>query len=175
MKIEIKLFNGQIMPELINIGEWCDLRCNEDVTLKAPKVEVIKNKNGNETHKVTFDSKLFGLGVAMRLPRGYEAVILPRSSTFKKTHTILSNSQGVIDNSYSGDNDEWKYNAIALSTSHIKKGDRICQFRIQLSQKATVWQKLRWLFSSKIKLVQVDHLGNEDRGGFGSTDTKETK
>ena len=84
--------------------------------------------------------------------------------------------KNIIDNkmSYCGDNDEWKYNAIALNTSHIKKGDRICQFRIQLSQKATFWQKLRWLFSSKIELVQVDHLDNKDRGGFGSTD-KEAK
>lgn len=175
MKIKIKLFNGQVMPEIINVGEWVDLRANEDVSLNAPKIEIIKNKNGNETQKVVFDSKLLGLGVAMRLPAGCEAVILPRSSTFKKTHTILSNSQGVIDNSYSGDNDEWKYNAIALNTCHIKKGDRICQFRIQLSQKATFWQKLRWLFSSKIELVQVDHLDNKDRGGFGSTDTKDTK
>ena len=174
MKIKIKLFNGQTMPEIIKVGEWIDLRANEDVNLKAPKIETTTTKNGNETKKIIFDSKLFGLGVAMRLPAGMEAVVLPRSSTFKKTHTILSNSQGVIDNSYSGDNDEWKYNAIALNTSHIKKGDRICQFRIQLSQKATFWQKLRWLFSSKIEFVQVDHLDNNDRGGFGSTD-KERK
>lgn len=85
--------------------------------------------------------------------------------------------KSIYDNkmSYCGDSDQWFYNAVALSTCHIKKGDKIGQFRIQLSQKATFWQKLRWLLSSKIELVQVDHLGNEDRGDFGSTDTKDTK
>ena len=97
MKIKIKLFNGQTMPEIIKVGEWIDLRANEDVNLKAPKIETTTTKNGNEIQKIIFDNKLFGLGVAMRLPEGMEAVILPRSSTFKKTHTILSNSQGVID------------------------------------------------------------------------------
>ena len=174
MKIKIKLFNGQTMPEIIDKGDWIDLRANENINLKAPKIETTKNKNGQETQKVIFDNKIFGLGVAMQLPDGFEAHVLPRSSTFKKTHTILVNSQGIIDQVYSGNTDEWKYWAIALNTSHIKKGDKICQFRIQLSQKATFWQKLKWLFSSKIELVQVDHLDNKDRGGFGSTD-KETK
>lgn len=182
MKIKIKLFNGQEMPKIINEGDWIDLKSNEDVNLKAPRIEVIKNKNGQETNKIVFDSKLFNLGVAMKLPKGMEAIILPRSSTFKKTYTILSNSMGVIDGKttadsipYSGNNDQWKYNAIALNTCHIKKGQSICQFRIQLSQKATLWQKLRWLLSRKIELVQVDNLDDKDRGGFGTTDTKETK
>lgn len=72
--------------------------------------------------------------------------------------------------SYCGENDEWAFPAYAIGKKVIlHQGDRICQFRIQLSQKATMWQKLRWLFSSKIKIKKVDHLDNETRGGFGST------
>ncbi len=71
--------------------------------------------------------------------------------------------------SYSGNNDEWGFPAYFTRRAILHKGDRICQFRIQLSQKATVWQKLRWLFSSGIKFVKVDDLGGTDRGGFGST------
>ena len=74
--------------------------------------------------------------------------------------------------SYNGDNDEWKFPAIAIRETTIEEGTRICQFRIQLSQKATFWQKLKWLFSSGVKLVEVDNLNNEDRLGFGSTGIK---
>ena len=130
-------------------------------------------KSGKEIQKVVFDSKKIKLGVGMELPAGFEAVVVPRSSTFSRTKTILANSQGVIDNCYCGDDDEWMYPVIALNTSHIKKGQAICQFRIQLSQKATVWQKLKWLFSRKIKFIQTDKLRDVNRGGFGSTD-KET-
>lgn len=188
MKIKIKLFDGQKMPEIINEGDWIDLRSNEDAVIKAPSIEKTVDKNGNEQFKIKFNNQKIRLGVAMKLPKGFEANVLPRSSTYKhkdaykSTYTILANSMGIIDGkttpesiSYSGDNDEWKYNAIALNTCHIKKGQSICQFRIQLSQKATFWQKLRWLFSSKIELVQVDHLDDKDRGGFGTTDTKDTK
>lgn len=71
--------------------------------------------------------------------------------------------------SYSGNDDMWKFPAITLKNTFIKKGTRICQFRIQLSQKATIWQKIKWLFSNKIKLVEVDNLSSTNRGGFGST------
>jgi len=75
--------------------------------------------------------------------------------------------------SYNSEKDEWKFPAIATKDTIIPKGTRICQFRIQLSQKATVWQKLKWLFSSSVELVEVDHLDNEPRGGFGEgTDNK---
>ena len=74
--------------------------------------------------------------------------------------------------SYNGDNDEWKFPAIAIRETTIEKGTRICQFRIQLSQKATLWQKLKWLFSNGRKLVEVDSLNNEARGGFGSSGVK---
>ena len=90
-----------------------------------------------------------------------------RSSTFKKYGLLLVNSQGIIDNSYKGDNDQWMFPAVATRKITIPKGTRIAQFRVQLSQKATVWQKLKWLFSSKPKLVKVDSLGNPDRKGIG--------
>lgn len=74
--------------------------------------------------------------------------------------------------SYNGNNDCWMFNAIAFRDATIPENTRICQFKIQLSQKATVWQKLKWLFSSKIEFVEVDNLNNNDRGGFGSTGDK---
>lgn len=182
MKIKVKLFDGQKMPEIISKGCWIDLSSNADVTIKGPHIETKKSKDGTEKQVCKVDNAMIPLGIAMRLPQGFEAVVLPRSSSYKKTKTILANSEGIIDGvtyrgsvGYNGDNDQWWYNAIALDTCHIKKGDRICQFRIQLAQTATVWQKLKWLFSNKIKLVQVGHLDNKDRGGFGSTDTKEAK
>lgn len=72
--------------------------------------------------------------------------------------------------SYNGETDEWKMPVVAYKNITIPKGERICQFRIQLSQKATIWQKLKWLFSNKIKIVEVDHLDNKPREGFGSSD-----
>ena len=104
----------------------------------------------------------------MQLPKGFEAVVLPRSGT-PKLGIMCANSEGVIDNSYCGNDDEWRFPAIAFQSTTINKGDRICQFRVQLSQKATIWQKLRWLFSNKIELVSVDKLDGNNRGGFGST------
>ena len=74
--------------------------------------------------------------------------------------------------SYNGNEDEWKFPAVAIRPTFIEKGTRICQFRVQLSQKATVWQKIKWLFTSGIKLVEVDNLDNTNRGGFGSTGVK---
>ena len=105
----------------------------------------------------------------MQLPKGFEAVLLPRSSTYIKFGIIAGNSEGVIDQSYCGDNDEWKFSAIALDSTTIEAGDRICQFRVQLSQKATIWQKIKWLFSSGVEIVEVDELNKRDRKGFGST------
>ena len=71
--------------------------------------------------------------------------------------------------SYNGDNDEWRFPAYFTRRAILYKGDRICQFRIQLSQKATFWQKLKWLFSSGIKIEQVEKLNTIDRGGIGSS------
>lgn len=95
----------------------------------------------------------------MELPEGYEAHVVPRSSTYKNFGVIQTNSMGVIDESYKGDDDFWLFPAYALRDTEIKKGDRICQFRIMKKMPT-------------IELVEVDHLGNENRGGHGSTETK---
>lgn len=177
LKIKVKRINKNIeLPKVIDKGDWVDLRSAETVVLNAPQAGVLKKHkvDGVEvSHRdVTFDSKLIRLGVAMQLPKGFEAVALSRSSTYKNFGVILGNSEGVIDWTYCGDNDEWRYNAIALRDTVINEGDRICQFRIQLSQKATVWQKIKWLLSSGIEIVEVDELGNPDREGIGTTGTK---
>lgn len=107
-----------------------------------------------EMHKGEF--KLIPLGVAMELPEGYEAHVYPRSSTFKKHKILLSNSVGVIDCSYNGDGDQWQFPAYAMEDTFIPKNTRICQFRIFENQ-------------PDIELVEVESLGNENRGGIGST------
>lgn len=96
------------------------------------------------------------LGVAMELPEGYEAIVAPRSSTFNNFGIIMANSIGIIDESYKGDDDQWHFPAFAVHTCHINKGDRICQFRIRKHQ-------------PDLEFVEVDTLGNENRGGLGST------
>lgn len=118
---------------------------------------------------------LVSLGISMKLPSGCIARIYDRSSNPRKRKFNLSNGVGFIDNSYASGKDIWKYQAESLKTGHssyseIKSGDRICQFEIALSQKATVWQKLKWLFTSGYKFEYVDSLDGDVRGGFGSTD-----
>jgi dUTP pyrophosphatase len=139
LKIKIKYLNDQIHRiEKLAQGDWIDLRSAEDVTLKAGEF------------------KLIPLGVAMQLPEGYEAHIVPRSSTFKNFGIIQTNHMGVIDNSYCGDNDFWFFPTYALRDTEIHINDRICQFRVM----------------PKMQLVRFDEvelLGNEDRGGIGST------
>lgn len=125
----------------IEIGDWIDLRAAEDCRLTCGEY------------------KLISLGISMKLPKGYEAHVLPRSSTPSKFGITLANSQGIIDNSYSGDNDVWHFPAIAIEDTIIHKGDRICQFRIVKKM-------------PKVKLVEVDRLGGKDRGGIGSTGKK---
>lgn len=164
LKIKVKVLTDGCLPEINPEGDFIDLRAAQDVTLSCP----FSNSKSEAVHKkVTFYSKYIPLGIAMKLPKGFEAVCVSRSSTPKKFNVILSNSVGVIDNSYSGNNDQWFFPAMAIGTAKIRKGDRICQFRIQLSQKATIWQKLKWLFSNGIKIVEVDNLDSEDRGGLG--------
>jgi dUTP pyrophosphatase len=138
MKIKIKYFTDIEKITKIEKGDWIDLRAAEDVTLKAGEF------------------KLIPLGVAMELPAGYEAHMVPRSSTYKKFGIIQTNHQAVIDESYCGDNDQWLYPAYALRDTEIHKGDRICQFRIMEKQ-------------PNIEFEEVEQLGNEDRGSFGST------
>lgn len=169
MRIKVKEITEGSKFEIIEKGDWIDLYAAEDVELIAPQAGVQYELNGKRFRDVSFDSCLIRLGFAMILPKGFEAHIVPRSSTFKNFKIVQSNSLGIIDNTYSGNDDEWKFPAISLERTVIKKGDRICQFRIQLSQKATIWQKIKWLFTSKIKFEWVDNLDSYSRGGFGST------
>lgn len=142
MKIKIKYLNDSIIHlEKIEKGDWIDLRSAEDVELKKG------------------ESKLIHLGVAMELPKGYEAHIVPRSSTFEKWGIIQTNHMGVIDNTYCGDGDWWFMSVYATRNVKIEKGDRICQFRIV--------EKM-----SPIEFETVEVLGNENRGGCGSTGSK---
>ena len=139
MNIKVKYFDKEIDKiEKISKGDWVDLRAAETVELKAGEF------------------KLIPLGVGMILPDGYEANIVPRSSTFKTYGIIQTNHYGVIDNSYSGDNDQWMFPAYATRDTIINKNDRICQFRINKIQ-------------PEFEVVEVEHLNVTDRGGFGST------
>lgn len=176
LKIKVKYINPLCGVEVNPKGEWVDLRAGETVIMQAPQAMTLKKHKVGEGIKssrdVEFDFNLIPLGVAMKLPKGYEAIMVPRSSTFKTWAIIQANSQGIIDSSYSGNNDEWKFPAIALKDTTIFPGEKICQFRIQLSQKATAWQKIKNLFYSGIKFIEVDSLDSTDRGGFGTTGVK---
>lgn len=173
MKIKVKLLDGLYKPEIIKKGDWVDLRTLKTVEFNGPEAMTLKRirKHGEDlsTREVLFDYKIIPMAVCMELPKGFEATVLPRSSTFNHYGIMMANSEAVIDNSYNGDNDIWGFPAVAFRNVIIPEGSRIAQFRIQLSQKATRWQKIKWLFSSKIELEFVDHLGNKDRDGFGST------
>ena len=121
-------------------GDWIDLRAAHTYHLRKG------------------ESCIISLGISVQLPDEYEAHIVPRSSTFKKWHIIQTNGTGIIDNSYSGDNDIWGMPVLATEDTIIRRGDRICQFRIVKRQPNIVFE-------------EVEHLGNADRGGFGSTGT----
>ena len=139
-KISIKIkYHTDILPiELNPNGDWVDLRAAEDINMDVG------------------DFKLISLGISMKLPDGYEAHIVPRSSTYRHWGIIQANHMGVVDNSYCGDNDIWKFPAIAVRDTTIYKNDRICQFRIVKKQPA-------------LEFVEVDRLDEPDRGGFGSS------
>lgn len=173
-KIYIKRFNKDVeLPKIIAKGDWVDLRSAEEVVLKAP---VTKTVSKGKPKEVEFSTALIPLGVAMLLPEGMEANVVARSGTFKNYGILQTNAYGVIDGGefgYNGSNDEWKFPVVALRSTTISVNDRVCQFRIQLSQKATMWQKLKWLFTSGIKIIEVEDLPEkEDRGGFSTTGTK---
>lgn len=166
-------------PQIFDKGDWYDLSTAEEIQLNAPQAHKmhVRNKGNKElpdvrTRDVDFDSMLIPLGVAIEMPKGMECHLLPRSSTFKKYGLIQANSKGIIDNSYSSDKDEWKMPVLATRKVTIPKGTRIAQFKMVPSQKATVWQKLKWLFTGAPKLIKVDSLSNQVRGGFGSTGEK---
>ena len=140
--IKIKYFYDDIEKiEKIEQGDWIDLRIAEDTELKAGEFKIIP------------------LGVGMILPDGYEAHIVPRSSTYKKFGVIQTNHMGVIDQSYCGENDMWRFPAYALRDTVLHKNDRICQFRIVKKQE-------------EIEFEEVEKLNDVSRGGFGSTGVK---
>ena len=138
--IRIKYFSDEIerLRYIDGKSDWIDLRASERIELKKG------------------DYKLIPLGVAMQLPEGYEAHVVPRSSTFKTYGVIQTNSCGVIDGSYCGDEDIWKTPVYATRDTVIEKNDRICQFRIMKNQ-------------PKILFEETKKLNNQNRGGFGST------
>ena len=137
--IKIKYHEPDVLRiDKIKKGDWIDLRSAEDITLKA-----------GEFH-------LISLGVSIQVPEGYESILAPRSSTFKNFGIIQTNSIGVIDESYCGDDDIWMFPAYAIRDTKINKNDRICQFRIIKHQ-------------PEVEIETVETLGNENRQGFGST------
>lgn len=138
--IKIKYFTDKIekLTYIDGKSDWIDLRAAKDITLTKGEF------------------KLIPLGVAMELPAGYEAHMVPRSSTFKNFGIIQTNHMGVIDESYCGDNDQWFMPVYAVRDTEIHVNDRICQFRIIEHQ-------------PEISFEEVVHLDNEDRGGCGST------
>ena len=138
LTIKIKYLTDIDKIEKIPIGDLIDLRCAQDIWFEKDEF------------------KLIPLGVAMQLPEGYRAQICPRSSTFKNYYIIQANSVGQIDESYCGDNDEWKFPAIALKETFIPKNARICQFEIVKKQ-------------PELEIEEVETLDNPDRDGFGST------
>ena len=139
-RIRIKYHSNEIqkLEYIDGKSDWIDLRAAEHAVLKKGEF------------------KLISLGVSMELPKGYEAVIVPRSSTYKNFGIIQTNHMGVVDESYCGDNDVWMMPALALRDTEINVNDRICQFCIQKHQ-------------PRILFEEVKELGNDDRGGIGST------
>jgi dUTP pyrophosphatase len=144
MELRIKYLDNIDSIEQKEGCDWIDLRSAETVTLKAGEFAMIR------------------LGVAMKLPKGYEAYVAPRSSTFRRWGVIQTNGVGIIDESYCGDNDEWMMPVYATRNTQIKKDERICQFRIAKKMSAL----------DIISLTKDETLGNKNRGGFGSTGVK---
>lgn len=138
--IKIKYFSEEIekLTYIEGKSDWIDLRAAQEVELKAGEFRLIP------------------LGVAMELPRGYEAHVIPRSSTFKNFGILQANSMGLIDESYCGDNDQWYFPALAMRDTVIHVNDRICQFRIMKHQ-------------PELTFMEMERLSGKDRGGFGST------
>ena len=150
MNIRIKYFDEATKLKKIQKGNWIDVYANRDIFVKEGERAMIP------------------LGFALELPRGWEAHLAPRSSTFKTWGIIQTNSVGVVDDTYIGDNDQWHMPVFCLKGkdieneikgSWIRKGDKIGQFRIMEVM-------------PEIQFEEVKSFGNEDRGGFGTTGTK---
>ena len=151
IKVYIKYHNKDI-DKIVSHGCWIDLRSSTNYNFP-------KGTN-----------KLIDLNVSMKLPKYYEANIVPRSSTYKNYGLIQLNHIGVVDDTYCGNNDRWMFNAYALNKDcEIAANDRICQFNIKPSMFAPWYVKLKWLFSNGIKFIEVDDLKSIDRGGFGTS------
>ena len=168
LKIKVKELTEGCMPEIIEKGDLIDLRAADTYTFNAPQAGIQHQKDNKKYRDVTFDEQAIKLGVAMQLPKGMMAKLKGRSS-LTKNHGVVMSCSGEIDNSYCGNDDEWIFRVFAIRAGKIEKLDRICQFEVVPSQKATMWQKIKWLLSSGVKLVKVDDLGNNNREGFGST------
>lgn len=140
LELKIRYISDEIekLRYIDGVSDWIDLRSAEEVVLKQG------------------ESRLIRLGIAVELPEGYEAHIVPRSSTFRNFGIIQTNHMGVVDHSYCGDEDEWKYPVLAMRDTVIHVNDRICQFRIMQNQ-------------PKLTFTEVEHLGGASRGGFGTT------
>lgn len=180
LKIKVLVKEGGALPQIIAKGDWIDLALAEDVELKGPYAKTLKWKTREgevreRYRNVVYDSTIARLGVCIEMPDGFEAPLLTRSSTFRDYGIMQVTGESIIDNSYKSDKDEWKIPMLATRYVKIPKGTRIAQFRIQLSQKATVWQKLKWLFTSSIEIVEVKALNNPPREGFGSTNNVKTQ
>lgn len=140
--LQIKYHSNEIekLRYIDGKSDWIDLRAAEDVSLKAG------------------DFALISFGISVKIPEGYEAHVVPRSSTFKNFGILQANSYGVIDSSYCGENDIWKMPVYAVRDTRIHVNDRIAQFRIMENQPQIVFE-------------EVEHMEGKDRGGFGSTGT----
>ena len=140
MEIKIKYFTDEIekLRYIDGKSDWIDLRAAKEMEFKKGEFALVP------------------LGIAMQLPEGYEAHVVPRSSTFKNFGLIQTNHMGVIDCTYSGDNDQWFWPCLAMRDTKINVNDRVCQFRIMENQPA-------------LNFNEVEHLEAPDRGGFGST------
>lgn len=171
LKIKVKVLTKGCMPEINEKGDLIDLRAADTYIFNAPQASIQYQKDNEKYGDVTFDEQLIKLGIAMQLPKGMMAKLKGRSSLTKK-HGVIMCCSGEIDNSYSGNDDEWLFRVFAIKAGKIEKLDRICQFEVVPNQKATMWQKIKWLFSSGVKLIQVDSLSSKNRGGFGSTGIK---
>ena len=139
MKVKVKYFNQNIDKlEKIAEGDLIDLRAAETVDIKAGEAKKVR------------------LGVGMKLPEGYHAEVYPRSSLFKNFHVLLTNSVGVIDNCYCGDNDEWCAMLYATENTSIWENSKILQFRIVKNMES-------------LEFEEVEHLDSKSRGGYGTT------
>ena len=156
-EIKIKYFDSFEEHKLKKIekGDWIDLRINGVKVITSRGKEI---KFSGDVYNIQPNAVVcISLGIAMQLPKGYEAYILPRSSLFLKHGLLLTNSMGLIDNSYNGDEDEWKGVFYSTRNTTLQKGERILQFRIMKNMPA-------------VEFKEMEQLGISSRGGFGSTD-----